>query len=197
MAERPRPDTEYFECEFTTKHLLAALEFGKAEWVEGMVSLFRANLPWIRLQSPLEMAFYGWWMVIRDCWATDADLELRPQHEVIANDRKYRLDFVATWRDKELIDAGEKLGLPIPQIAVELDGHEFHERTPEQVTKRNIRDRDLMASGWKVFHFSGSEFNANPQGCVWNFYLEASSHFWQLSKSINERRRSEASTELA
>ena len=51
-------------------------------------------------------------------------------------------------------------------IAVELDGHDFHERTKEQVTYRNQRDRLLQAAGWAVFHFSGSELYRGQMECV-------------------------------
>lgn len=47
-------------------------------------------------------------------------------------------------------------------VAVELDGHEWHERTPEQVERRNRRDADLQAAGWTVLHFSGRQILRDP-----------------------------------
>ena len=51
-------------------------------------------------------------------------------------------------------------------IAVELDGHDFHEKTKAQVAYRNRRDRDLQSAGWTIFHFSGSELFREPCNCV-------------------------------
>jgi very-short-patch-repair endonuclease len=59
--------------------------------------------------------------------------------------QKYCVDFVVTPRT-------ERKGW-IP-IAVELDGHAFHERTPAQVSHRDSRDRALQRAGWKVFHLT-------------------------------------------
>lgn len=52
------------------------------------------------------------------------------------------------------------------RIAVELDGHNFHERTKEQAARDKSRDRGLTAHGWKPIRFKGSEVWANPGRCV-------------------------------
>jgi hypothetical protein len=97
-------------------------------------------------------------------------LRLRLQQEVAIDETRYRIDF--------RVDAvlSSSCTLPeakqaefvrrYPKIAVELDGHQFHERTPEQVVERNSRDRDLQRAGWTVFHFSYREFDREPQRCV-------------------------------
>jgi hypothetical protein len=51
-------------------------------------------------------------------------------------------------------------------IGVELDGHTFHEKTLEQVTYRNQRDRALQQIGWRVYHFSFAEFTKNPRESI-------------------------------
>lgn len=43
------------------------------------------------------------------------------------------------------------------RIAVECDGHDFHERTKEQAQHDKRRDRELQKRGWIVFRFTGSE----------------------------------------
>ena len=48
---------------------------------------------------------------------------------------------------------------------VECDGHEFHERTKEQVSRDNTRERELMAAGYVVIRFSGSEIYKDPFHC--------------------------------
>jgi very-short-patch-repair endonuclease len=108
-----------------------------------------------QLESPIELAFWLAWFTARYIWRTESDAEAflaRPQHEVEARGNHYRLDFA-------FIGDGVK-------VAVELDGHEFHERTPEQVEKRNGRDADLQSLGWTVIHFSGRQVLRNPEACA-------------------------------
>jgi len=50
--------------------------------------------------------------------------------------------------------------------AIEVDGHELHERAPEQVRRGNERQRDLTAGGWVVIRFSGSEVTRSPNDCA-------------------------------
>jgi very-short-patch-repair endonuclease len=51
------------------------------------------------------------------------------------------------------------------RLVVEVDGHEFHEKTKEQAARDKRRDRDLQQEGWSVFHFTGSEVWRDPFGC--------------------------------
>lgn len=46
-------------------------------------------------------------------------------------------------------------------LMVELDGHEFHERTKEQSTRDKSRDRVLQSLGWRAYRYSGSEIWAD------------------------------------
>jgi hypothetical protein len=118
-------------------------------------------------ESPIEALFAGaWelnWRLFGD--STHFFCQLEPQCEVSIGDQVVRLDF--------RVHFGE-FRSPYPgfdsawcdKVAVELDGHEFHERTKEQVAKRNWRDRLLQADGWKVFHFAGSEVWRRPLRCA-------------------------------
>lgn len=110
------------------------------------------------LESPIEAAFYVWWVAGRV--ANEHQLRIVPQREVtvqIGSElRKYRVDFAVEPLDRLYLCFAEALGYGL-KVAIELDGHEFHERTKEQVALRNRRDRDLQAHGWRVFHVSGSE----------------------------------------
>lgn len=51
-------------------------------------------------------------------------------------------------------------------VAVECDGHAFHERTKEQVARDKKRDRFFQQAGWRVLRFSGSEIYRDPFKCV-------------------------------
>jgi very-short-patch-repair endonuclease len=54
------------------------------------------------------------------------------------------------------------------QLVVECDGHQFHEKTKEQVSRDKKRDRDLQTAGYKVFRFSGSEISNDPIACAYD-----------------------------
>ena len=58
-----------------------------------------------------------------------------------------------------------KISVPI-KLIVECDGHEFHEKTKDQVEKRNKRDYNLKMQGFDILHFSGSEIYKDPVGCA-------------------------------
>jgi len=62
-------------------------------------------------------------------------------------------------------------GSPCSPVAIELDGHDFHERTKEQAAKDKSRDRDLQAAGWRVLRFTGSEVWRDPKRCVREMHL--------------------------
>lgn len=52
------------------------------------------------------------------------------------------------------------------RLAIECDGHEFHEKTKEQAAHDKARDRALVAAGWPVMRFTGSEIHADPFACA-------------------------------
>lgn len=52
------------------------------------------------------------------------------------------------------------------QLIVECDGHDFHEKTKKQAMRDKKRDRALMAHGFHVMRFTGSEIWGNPLGCA-------------------------------
>lgn len=54
----------------------------------------------------------------------------------------------------------------LPMVAVECDGHQFHERTKEQVARDKKRDRHFQSNGWRVLRFSGSEIYKDADACV-------------------------------
>lgn len=131
---------------------------------------------WGNFQSPLEEAFYEWWYVVREVetrvYTFFDRIGLIPQKEITCAGKKYRLDFMLDFHGQT--DASRYSltanGHPALNVGVELDGHEFHERTKEQVALRDRRDRALQKAGWKIFHYSGSEFYRNPVRCVSEVY---------------------------
>jgi very-short-patch-repair endonuclease len=51
-------------------------------------------------------------------------------------------------------------------MVVELDGHDYHERTPEQARRDRARDRRMMALGWIVVRFTGREIHEDARACA-------------------------------
>ncbi len=78
--------------------------------------------------------------------------KLESQRQVETSAGNFRLDFA-------LEISGKK-------VAIECDGHEFHERTKEQATRDKARDRALTAEGWRILRFTGSEIWKAPELCA-------------------------------
>lgn len=51
-------------------------------------------------------------------------------------------------------------------VNVEADGHDFHDRTKEQAQRDRRRDRILVARGFRVLRFTGSEIYRNAAHCA-------------------------------
>lgn len=157
---------EFWNDEWVKKHQLRAATEGVIDckdWVCSILGDLPFTLP--SVESPLEAVFQVWWEALCMIGFRE-DICLIPQHQVKAGGRNYRLDFSVTTPNYTLLEEARLCGITAPHIAIELDGHDFHERTKEQVAERNERDRDLQADGWVVLHFSGSEVNAEPRECV-------------------------------
>jgi len=51
------------------------------------------------------------------------------------------------------------------RLAIEIDGHDYHERTKDQATRGKRRARDLQLLGWTVLPYTGSDVWNDPFGC--------------------------------
>jgi hypothetical protein len=71
------------------------------------------------------------------------------------HERSYRIDFVIYIKDREVCLKNNRP--KIYSIAVECDGHDFHEKTKEQAAHDKMRDRDLAEVFDLVLHYTGSE----------------------------------------
>lgn len=116
------------------------------------VGLSLAELPpqWVeRRHDPRVRSCF--WLGSR-YWSALGVVDLLTQATVSAGGKTYRLDFAFV---------GESFAL-----AVEADGHDYHERTKAQAEHDRTRDRAMQAEGWTVMRFTGSEIYRNAEKCA-------------------------------
>lgn len=89
-----------------------------------------------------------------------APLEFLFNHTLDGFSKAYRPDIFFDSDEQPCGDFGDY------KLAIECDGHEFHEKTKEQVEYRNERDLELKKHGIDVLHFSGSQIYNNPFKCA-------------------------------
>lgn len=82
---------------------------------------------------------------------------ITPQKAICVPDHTYRVDYLvrvySTKNDDGLITH------PLLKVVVEIDGHDWHERTKEQAARDKERDRNLQIEGYRTLRFTGSEVN--------------------------------------
>lgn len=108
-----------------------------------------------QIQSPVEQFFLMEWEYMG--LSKKYEVGLLPQAPVITDSGEYSVDFVIT-------PLGTRKGRA--RVAIEIDGHDFHERTREQVRSDKKRERAIVRSGVTVLRFSGSEIVRNSRSCV-------------------------------
>ena len=90
-----------------------------------------------------------------DCRKNSYDFtcELWPQFQIDVADHKFRTDFCAlitSTRTKEI------------SLCIEIDGHDYHERTKQQASNDRRRERLIQLAGLEVIRFTGSDVWNNP-----------------------------------
>ena len=108
----------------------------------------------------LQMAFYS--VVFFEYFTSGKIdvLEIENQVQLEVYGHKYRVDFLIPVIYKIKKETVYKT------FVVECDGHDYHEKSKEQVACNNHRERDLKAAGYEVVRFSGSEIYKNATQCV-------------------------------
>jgi len=151
------------------------------------------------VQSPIEKLMY----VAFRCW------ELRPLGYVdlkVYNYANHSYNIPCTWVSSEEFPCGRILVLPqvtvgqysvdffcgwkapksyghhLKWLAVECDGHEFHEKTKSQAAHDKARDRHLLSRDIPVMRFTGSQVWRDAEECV----SEVVSYFETADDRLNE-----------
>lgn len=95
--------------------------------------------------SPIEDMFLMALVAIKNIYPSRLPFVIvQPQYEI----GKYRADYLLSCGDKSLI--------------IELDGHNFHDRSEKQRRYEKTRDRYFVSNGFQVVHFTGKEITDNP-----------------------------------
>jgi very-short-patch-repair endonuclease len=136
--------------------MLTHIGSARFDWEYGVKGNVFGNL------SPIERLLLAHLMFVHDGYSLptlshrdevrDEGLFIIPQQQI----DRYRVDFLI-----ELRYAGR-----VKAIVVECDGHDYHERTKEQAAKDKSRDRYLVAKGYPVLRFTGSEIYRSPEQCA-------------------------------
>lgn len=101
-----------------------------------------------KTESPIETAMVA---AILGWFAIEGDRGLSIKTQVTLGN--YRLDIAFYWESDLL-------------LAVECDGHDFHERTKEQAKRDRARDRWMLERETPTARFTGSEIYDNPAACA-------------------------------
>lgn len=105
--------------------------------------------------SPMESLFWAAWQLMKphSMQTSDACLDEKKQAAI----GKYRADFLFCLKDVN--GAWQRL-------VVEIDGHDYHERTKQQAAHDKARDRYMTGEKYQVMRFTGSEVHTNPMKCA-------------------------------
>lgn len=88
-------------------------------------------------------------------------VDIYKQESIDIDGKTYRVDFLMGVIYKDLYDHEKK-----KQYIIECDGHEFHQKTKQQVENDNKRSRLFQKNGYEIIRFSGSEIHKSPHKCV-------------------------------
>jgi hypothetical protein len=110
-------------------------------------------------------------------------LLVEPQVDISSFDASYRADFVFS------LTRYARNGVPRiwGKTVVEIDGHDFHEKTKSQASRDKKRDRDFLSEGYVTMRFSGSDVYHRTFECVEevSFHLDRAAN--EVVKSYEER----------
>ena len=112
--------------------------------------------------SPIEKIF----LLVMEMYRCthNVHFEIYPQYKIQTEKGEYIADFLISFSDY-YIATGYYPENNI-ELIVECDGHDFHEKTKEQVKRNNERDLALKKAGYEVLHFSGSQIYNDYVKCV-------------------------------
>jgi very-short-patch-repair endonuclease len=128
------------------------LDWYKARVATRFDRIVRETLSGFGVASPIEQLFVMEWhyQQVEERYG----VKLQPQKKLSTDVGDFDIDFVI-----------ERRGDLLP-LAIELDGHEFHEKTKTQASWDRRRERSITRSGYLVIRFTGHEIFQNTKKCI-------------------------------
>lgn len=131
-----------------------------------------ARTPSEKSQSPMEALYAAAFHLLRE------RLNVPRAPVVILEEQAhvgpYRVDFLFRCKAQD----GS-----VKRLVVEIDGHDFHDRTKEQASKDRSRDRWMTERGYVVIRFTGSDVWNDPFSCA----EQTSDHIHQFVHGLSRR----------
>lgn len=141
------------------------------------------------IQSPIESMMAGALVWLEMDWAgfPSHDMTTGPKDPFFCDERAENLEFWIT--PQAAIDGCRvdfllwfKRHLHVAGIAIECDGHAFHEKTKEQAARDKDRDRRILVAGFPVMRFTGSEIYRDVHRCVEQVQSALSDPLYRVSR---------------
>jgi len=122
------------------------------------------------IKSPIEKIFLTAFEIYTEL-ENKEKIFLFEQEKVQIGKKLYYVDFMFKADDYlSWLVFGDKIKKHDYKLIIECDGHDFHEKTKEQVKKDNEREYDLKMAGYEVLRFSGSQIYNQPLKCARDTY---------------------------
>ncbi|HDX0788037.1 TPA: DUF559 domain-containing protein [Stenotrophomonas maltophilia] len=131
-----------------------------------------ANASSEKSESPMEALYAAAFQLLRERLNVP-----RPPTVILAEQAQvgpYRVDFLFSCKAQD----GS-----VKRLVVEIDGHDFHDRTKEQASKDRSRDRWMTERGYVVIRFTGSDVWNDPFSCA----EQTSDHIHQFVHGVSRR----------
>ena len=130
-----------------------------AEDLDSLLDSDDEESPFFKCESPIEQLMY---IALKKLFRNFEDF----RDEYIFNIDSQKKIGKSKFRTDISLSFGDAEKRVMHLYAIECDGHEFHEKTKEQVRRDRERERYLMKKGYKVIRFSGSEIVEDPNECA-------------------------------
>lgn len=107
-----------------------------------------------------------------------------PQRRISLRNHNFRADFLF---DLSCYDPRVLEYKRVVSLMVEIDGHDFHEKTAHQAKRDKARDRYLKIEGFDVFHYTGSEIFNEPSRALFDvtaFLISEGKRFLHEGKDV-------------
>lgn len=66
------------------------------------------------------------------------------------------------------------------KLVIEVDGHDYHDRTKEQASRDRKRDREMKLADYEVLRFTGSDVYRDSQQCT----SDIEEFFWNVGNTV-------------